>query len=220
MREISSPVVGFRIFHLKEVTSTNDLALRMAEEGAPEGLVVTAERQTRGRGKRGRRWESAGGGLWISIILRPSNPTSYAPIFNMMGAVAAAEAIRQTSGLEACVRWPNDLFLRGKKVGGVLCEMKGSGRRIRYLVMGIGINVNQEEKDFSVPLRGLTTSLRLESGRPWDREVLAEALYDRLDFWYRGLQNQDMEPFFLKLSQLSEGVGIEWGRLREVVRIS
>jgi BirA family biotin operon repressor/biotin-[acetyl-CoA-carboxylase] ligase len=220
MPEIIYPVVGFHIIYLEEVTSTNDLALRIAEEGAPEGLVVTAHRQTEGRGKQGRRWESVAGGLWISVILRPSNPTSHAPIFNMMGAVASAEAIREISGLEACVRWPNDLFLRGKKVGGVLCEMKGTETQIRYLVMGIGINVNQEGKDFSVRLRGLTTSLRLESGKVWDRGILAEALYDRLDFWYRSLQNQEMESFFLRLGQLSEGPGGEWGSLREMVRIA
>ncbi|MDH7500029.1 MAG: biotin--[acetyl-CoA-carboxylase] ligase [candidate division NC10 bacterium] len=214
-QELAVPLIGAWVIHLEEVASTNDVVLQMAEEGAPEGLVVTAERQSRGRGKWGRRWESPAGGLWMSILLRPSASTSCGPVFSLMGAVASAEAIRKASGLKARVRWPNDLFLRGRKVGGVLNEMRASQRRIRYLVMGIGINVNQEKDDFSLPLRGLATSLRLESGRIWDRQVLAEALYDRVDFWYRILQGKDGNPFFLRLGQLAEGPEAEWRSLRE-----
>lgn len=212
--------IGVCAIHLEEVTSTNDLALQMAEEGAPEGLVVTANRQTRGRGTWGRRWESATGGLWVSILLRPSAPPSYGAIFNLMGAVASAEAVRQASGLEARVRWPNDLFLGGRKMGGVLNEMRATQRRIRYLVMGIGINVNQERRDFPLSLRDLATSLRLESGKIWDRQVLAEALYDRVDFWYRILLGKEKEPFFLRLGQLAEGPEAEWRGLKEAIGLT
>jgi len=212
---VGVPLIGACVIHLEEVASTNDVALQMAEEGAPEGLVVTADRQTRGRGKWGRRWESPAGGLWMSILLRPSAPTSCGPVFSLMGAVASAEAIRQASGLMARIRWPNDLFLGGRKVGGVLNEMRASQGGIRYLVMGIGINVNQEKNDFSLSLRGLATSLRLESGRIWDRQVLAEALYDRVDFWYRILQGKDGKSFFLRLGELAEGPEAEWKSLRE-----
>jgi len=217
---VTFSAIGVCAIHLEEVTSTNDLALQMAEEGAPEGLVVTADRQTRGRGTWGRRWESATGGLWVSILLRPSAPPSYGAIFNLMGAVASAEAVRQASGLEARVRWPNDLFLGGRKMGGVLNEMRATQRRIRYLVMGIGINVNQERRDFPLSLRDLATSLRLESGKIWDRQVLAEALYDRVDFWYRILLGKEKEPFFLRLGQLAEGPEAEWRGLKEVIGLT
>jgi BirA family biotin operon repressor/biotin-[acetyl-CoA-carboxylase] ligase len=192
----------------------------MAEQGAPEGLVVIAERQTSGRGKQGKRWESRVGGLWTSIVLRPSHPSSYAQIFTLVGAVAAAEAIRMMSGLEVLIRWPNDLILAGKKIGGILCEAKVAGRKIRHLVMGIGINVNQAEGDFSLPLRGSATSLRHESGRIWDRRVLAEAIYDRLDFWYRSLQATDLSPLFMRLDELSKGDGSEWSELKQMLGLS
>jgi BirA family biotin operon repressor/biotin-[acetyl-CoA-carboxylase] ligase len=120
--------------------------------------------------------------------------------------------------LEADVRWPNDLYLYGKKLGGVLCEMKANQRTIRYLVMGIGINVNQKGKDFSGSLRGSVTSLRLETGREWDREALAEALYDRVEFWYRSLQNQGRNALVSTLEGLHGGSEAEWRRLRETMR--
>jgi len=205
MGEVVFPVVGCHVLYLEEVTSTSDLALQMAEDGAPAGLVVIAERQTRGRGKQGKIWESPAGGLWTSIVLRPPHPASHAQIFTLVGGVASAEAIRMTSGMEVFIRWPNDLVLRGKKLGGILCEAKVAGREIRHLVMGIGINVNQEEADFSLPLRGLATSLRLESGKIWDRRILAEALYERLDFWYGSVQASDLSPFFMRLGELSPG---------------
>ncbi|MFH0872631.1 MAG: biotin--[acetyl-CoA-carboxylase] ligase [bacterium] len=220
MPSVISRVVGSHLLHLEEVASTSDLAAQMAEEGAPEGVVVVAERQTRGRGKHGRRWESPAGGLWTSIILRPPHPSSHAPIFTMMGAVASVEAIRATTGMKACVHWPNDLFLQGKKVGGILCEMRGTGRRIRYLIMGIGINVNQDHGDFSVPLRRCVTSLRLESGKTWDRKALAEVLYARLDFWYHSLQMEQVRPLLDRLGEVFEGPDTPWIGLREMLGIS
>jgi len=105
-------------------------------------------------------------------------------------------------------------------MGGVLNEMRATQRRIRYLVMGIGINVNQERRDFPLSLRDLATSLRLESGKIWDRQVLAEALYDRVDFWYRILLGKEKEPFFLRLGQLAEGPEAEWRGLKEAIGLT
>ena len=207
-------VIGSQVLQVKETPSTNDLAIQMAEEGFAEGWAVTAERQTQGRGNQGRSWESPPGGLWTSVILRPPNPASDAPIFTLMGALASAEAIRGISSLQAIVRWPNDLYLGGKKVGGVLCEVKGTERGIRYLVMGIGINVNQREKDFSASLRRRATSLFLESGRSWDREALADSLYSRLDGWYRTVRRRDMSPLLLRLEEVCEGPDPGRGSLR------
>lgn len=211
-------MIGGQIVHLEEVTSTLDLALEMAEEGAAEGLVVVADKQTAGRGKEGRTWESPAGGLWLSIILRPSHPAHHAPLFTLLGALASAEAIREISGLEAWVRWPNDLYLREKKVGGILCEMRTAGWRIRHLVMGIGINVNQQAADFSLPLRERATSLRLESGTSWDTERLEEVLYDRLNILYKGLQMGEWEPFWVRLRELARGSDEEWKQLDRMVR--
>jgi BirA family transcriptional regulator, biotin operon repressor / biotin---[acetyl-CoA-carboxylase] ligase len=212
-------VVGRYVIHLEEVTSTNDLALRMAGENVPEGSVVIAERQTRGRGKQGKRWESPTGGLWTSVVLRPKSPSSQAPIFTLMGAVASAEAIRIISGVQVLIRWPNDLLLEGKKIGGILCEARVGGNKIRHLVMGIGINVNQGEGDFSSSLRGLATSLRIASGRVWEREAVAEAIYDRLGFWYHRLQRGDLPSLFVPLSEISEGDASEWNAMKQMLGV-
>jgi BirA family transcriptional regulator, biotin operon repressor / biotin---[acetyl-CoA-carboxylase] ligase len=217
---ITSAVVGHHVIDLEEVTSTNDLALQMAEEGAPEGLAVIAERQTRGRGRNGRRWESPSGGLWTSIILRPSNPASHGVIFTLVGAVASVEAIRLISDIRVLVGAPNDLLREGKKIGGVLCEERVAGREIRYLVMGIGINVNQTKEDFSPSLRALATSIRMESERIWDPRILAEALYGRLDFWYHRIRENDFLPLFVRLGEVSEGDGSQWSPVRRVLGVS
>jgi len=211
-------IIGGRRIHVEEVTSTNDLALLLAAKGAPEGWVVSAERQTRGRGRQGKSWESAPGGLWTSVILRPSSPASEAVLFTLIGTLAAAEAIQLCTDLRPQVHWPNDLFLQGKKLGGVLCEMRGVEGRIAFLVMGIGINVNQGREDFPEWLRDSATSLYMETGRTWDREVLARSLYRRLDCWYRLLEKGEGERIWCSLEDWRGGQEEGWAALRESLR--
>lgn len=177
--------IGAAIHLFQEVESTNDEAATLAGRGEADGAIVIAERQRRGRGRMGRQWESPMGlGLYLSVILRPPIPPQGAPILTLMGAVAGAEAIERTTGLTAALKWPNDLILHGRKVGGILGEMAVEGSRLLHVILGIGINVNQAETDFAGELRRIAISLRVEAGHPVDRTAMLRSFCESLDGWY------------------------------------
>jgi BirA family biotin operon repressor/biotin-[acetyl-CoA-carboxylase] ligase len=161
------------------VASTNDVARALAREGAPAGTVVLAEEQTHGRGRGGHGWHSPRGvGLWLSVLLRPTRPLAELARFTLAGAVAACRACRTTTGLPVVIKWPNDLLLHGRKLGGVLAELRSAGDRAEELVLGFGINVAQDTVDFPPELRSRAISLGLGSpqGALPEREALAAAL--------------------------------------------
>ena len=166
----------FIVQRFDAVSSTNDIAIRMAGEGAPEGTVVVAGEQTAGRGRHGRNWSSpAGEGLYLSVILRPDLQFDRLWQMAFIAAVSAAEAIRQASGLEARIKWPNDILLNDRKVCGILIEAASSqepGARSQEsgvrshrpaVIVGIGINVNI--RDFPAEIAGTATSIARELGR-------------------------------------------------------
>lgn len=130
---------GFRLQHLGRVDSTNAEALRAAASGAPGGLVVLADRQERGRGRQGRSWFSDGGSLTFSVLLRPRIPPADAPLVPLLAGVAVVEALPEVSGL--WLKWPNDLWIGRRKVGGILCELETRGDAVAAIVVGIGLNL-------------------------------------------------------------------------------
>jgi BirA family transcriptional regulator, biotin operon repressor / biotin---[acetyl-CoA-carboxylase] ligase len=161
--------------------STNDDARRLASEGAPEGTVVLAEHQTEGRGRLGRSWDSADGkGLYLSVLLRPTEPPGDIGRYPIAAAVAVGRACRAFAGESVVLKWPNDVLAHGGKLAGVLCELRQSAAGAE-LVLGIGVNVNQSVEDFATSLRGTATSLRmLRKGVGLDREAVATALLQEL----------------------------------------
>ncbi len=161
-----------------EIESTNAEAKTLAGQGAPEGTVVIAESQSAGRGRLGRRWTSpAGKGLLFSVLLRPEIPLSDAHLLTLVAATATADAIEQQTGLVTSIKWPNDIFVADRKVGGILLELSGEQDEIDWLVVGIGINVNTEYVELPVALRRSAISLKMASGAPVDRsELLARIL--------------------------------------------
>lgn len=163
----------------KSVKSTNDLAAHMAEQGAPEGTVVTAEQQTLGRGRLGRTWYSSeGAGIYLSIILRPKFTPDKAPGLSLMTALALADTLSHRCPDEVCIKWPNDLLIAGCKVAGILTELSAERGKINHVVVGVGINVNQRAEDFPQELRAIATSLRRVTKKPSSRaELLCEFLY-------------------------------------------
>ncbi len=170
----SNPVVS-DVYVFQSVTSTNEVAKRLAESGAPSGSLVLADRQTAGKGRRGRRWESPPGvGLWFSLLLRPQHPEDNWHLVPMLLSEMVAVSLGRIVGVRFQVKWPNDVFHGGKKICGILCESGSGERAFEYIVAGIGINVNQDISDFPAELRPHATSLRLVSGRPVDRLVLLE----------------------------------------------
>ena len=152
----------------------------------PEGLVVFAEHQTQGRGQRGNRWDStAGKGLWFSILLRPEIPLSESGRLTIWAIEAISDLIRSELGLEPTIKLPNDIQLNGKKVAGVLVEMRAQEKLPHVAVAGIGINVNQSRVDFPMDLQSNAISLSMALGRQVDRQDLAGALLRNLDLTYR-----------------------------------
>ena len=172
------------IHHYFRVGSTNQEAMQAAAAGEPEGCVFLAEEQTAGRGRGGHSWHSEKStGLYCSMLLRPElSPADALPLSLAVG-LAVHAAVEQVTGLRPELRWPNDLLLGGKKFAGILTEMNAEPTRVRYVVVGVGLNVNQER--FPAALEAEATSLRRESGRWWSRVELAAALLKSLDREYR-----------------------------------
>jgi BirA family biotin operon repressor/biotin-[acetyl-CoA-carboxylase] ligase len=183
----NAPCGGKQIHHYYKIGSTNLEAMRAAMEGAPEGNVFLAEEQLAGRGRGANTWHSArSAGIYCSVILRPAMPPSDALIFSLAAGLAVRAAVAEIAPqLSADLKWPNDLLLSGKKFCGILTEMNAEVTRVRHLVVGVGINVNQIK--FPAELREIATSLRIETGTEWSRVELCAALLKSLDREYRGL---------------------------------
>ena len=194
--------MGHTIHLFQAVDSTNDEAAALAVRGALEGTVVIADAQERGRGRMGRSWTSPPGvGVYLSVILRPAIQPHDAPSLTLLGAVAVAEAIEEVTGLAAEVKWPNDLIVRGRKVGGILGEVAAEASRFHYVILGIGINVNQTEAGFEGELRHVATSLRIETGRLVNRTAMIRSLCESLDRWYNCFLLEGSAPIIERLRQ-------------------
>ena len=174
-----------QIHHYYKIGSTNSEAMRSAAEGAPEGSVFLAEEQLAGRGRGAHTWHSArSAGIYCSVILRPAMPPSDALIFSLAAGLAVRAAVVEIAPqLLVDMKWPNDLLLSSKKFCGILTEMNAEATRVRHLVVGMGINVNQAK--FPAELREIATSLRIETGTEWSRVELCAALLKSLDREYR-----------------------------------
>ncbi len=167
--------LGSQVICFDEIDSTNEEVKRRAQKGVEEGLLITAERQSAGKGRRGRSWDSlSGDNIAMSFLLRPEFSPDTAPRLTLVMAMAAASGIGEITGLPVQIKWPNDIVLRGKKITGILTEMTAGSGRIREVVVGTGINVNTEA--FSEELQDKATSLYLESGRKWERERLIASI--------------------------------------------
>jgi len=165
-----------------EIGSTNDTALMLAERGAPEGTVVGADLQTAGRGRRGRSWASPpGAGLYVSVVLRPDART--VPLVTIAAGVAVADAIGEAIGLAAVLKWPNDVYLGGRKVAGILAEAGSSHAGVHHIVLGVGVNVGRASYPPEVAARA--TSLEHEVGRPVDRGLVLGCCLAALGARYR-----------------------------------
>jgi len=183
-------IIGRDVIVLEKTSSTNDAISRVAStdglQSIPDGLVVFAEHQTDGRGQRGNRWESAAGkGLWFSILLRPQIQLSDSGRLTIWAIEAISDVIRTSFGLEPAIKLPNDVQLHGRKVSGVLVEMRAQDKAPHLAVVGIGINVNQCRDDFPAELQDKAISLAMALGWPVDRQNLAVALLRNLDVTYR-----------------------------------
>ena len=192
---LSTQLLGQQIVHFYDTSSTNNEAKRLAADEAVEGTIIVSEAQTLGRGRLNRGWFSPpGGGVWVSVILRPPFPPQEAPKCTLLAAVATVEAIREASGLECGIKWPNDIFWQGRKVVGILTEMSAEMDAINYVVLGIGINVGLTEADFPEELREIVASVSMGAGREVSRVELLQKLLARLEYWYQLVKKEGFAP--------------------------
>jgi BirA family biotin operon repressor/biotin-[acetyl-CoA-carboxylase] ligase len=175
-QRLRGSLFGKRIYHFFKTDSTNRVALELGHAGEPEGAVVIAEEQTAGRGRAGHSWHSErAAGIYATILLRPRLAPVQAPLLTMMAGLSARAAVQTVTELGVDLKWPNDLMIQGKKVGGILTEMHAEPSQVRFVIVGIGINVNQQK--FPAELAGASTSLRMETDRTQSRlEVLVQFL--------------------------------------------
>lgn len=175
--------VGREIVCIDSCESTNDQAWKLAVEGAPSGTVVFAEEQTKGRGRFGRTWSAPKGAcLLCSTILREPVEVERVPLVTAVAALAAADVVAE-AGLEPAIVFPNDVYVRGRKIAGVLVESRFVSSKPDLFVVGIGLNVNVGRRDFPADLRETATSLAIEKGAEADRAAVARALLEALDGW-------------------------------------
>jgi len=197
------------VYFSPTVGSTNTSAKELAKKGAAEGSMVLAEEQTKGKGRLGRHWHSPSGvNLYFSIVFRPSFSIDRVFSLTMLTALALVDGIEHATGLKTLIKWPNDVFMRDRKVAGILTEFSAKGKRIDYVVIGAGINVNWDTKG-KPDLENIATSLKGETGYPVSRVDLLVDILEPLERYYRlFLKGQD-RPIHTRWNELSMVIGKE-----------
>lgn len=179
---LKTKYIGRVFTHFEEIDSTNMEAKRMCAKSAIDGMVITAEAQTKGKGRLGRQWQSPRStGIWMSVVLTPDISPVLASKTTIIGAAAVYNALKDM-GIEAGIKWPNDIVVDGKKVCGILTEMNAEMDRINYIVLGIGINVNME--DFPEELKEKATSLKLQLNEEVSRKKLTAKVLNYIEYYY------------------------------------
>lgn len=206
--------LGTRVFGRKEIIysseidSTNMRARSLALQGAPEGTLVVAEKQTMGRGRLGRSWFSPfQTGIYASLILRPRLVPNEAPKITLLAGVSAAETLLAVASLDAGIKWPNDILVHGKKIAGILTETSMEMDAIQHVVVGLGLNVNQ--RSFPGHLKGSATSLFMETGRPFERVVLLREFLRQFERCYDTFSRVGFEPIRKRWRELAVLLGKE-----------
>lgn len=201
-RELETKLIGKKVWVYEKITSTNDVASDLAIKGEPEGGVVFAESQAKGRGRLGRSWFSPKHkGLWFSVILRPPLQPVYAPMITIASSIAVAKAIIKYTGQSVWIKWPNDIYTNDKKVGGILTEMNTELDTIKFVILGIGINVNLKVDDFPEELRDKATSISCS------RIELVKEILGSLEFYYKMLNEKRWDTIISEWKNLSLVLG-------------
>jgi BirA family biotin operon repressor/biotin-[acetyl-CoA-carboxylase] ligase len=203
---LKTRIIGRRVHCHASVNSTNQIAKRLAFQGAEDGTLVVAEEQIAGKGKRGHGWESAYGcGIWASLIFRPEIPSFDTWKVTLGAAVSIIRAIRCFTELEPTLKWPNDILLGAKKVGGILTEIntQPNQEKTNALILGFGLNVNHHQEDFSEELRQRATSLYIESGKQISRITLLQLILEAMEKQFSQLENSDHQELVEQWRDLS-----------------
>lgn len=187
-RSFAGKIFGRKIYYYPETDSTNDEAFSLGLAGAPEGTIVIADSQKRGKGRFQRSWHSpSGANIYTSVILRPPFESDGASRIPLMAGVAVAEVLDKYSPGKIKLKWPNDILINGQKVCGILSQAQITDRKIDFIVLGIGINVNMNRNQLAVEIQNTATSLAMETGQEISRHELIIRLYENLEKWYKQL---------------------------------
>ena len=185
---LCTEVLGQDIYYKEEIDSTNNQAKVLAREGAKEGHLIIAEHQSQGKGRLGRSWQSpAGTGIWMSLILRPHILPKYASQLTLIAGLSMCEVIQEITGLEAKIKWPNDIVVNGKKVCGILTEMSAEMESINYIILGIGVNVNMAYFPEELPY---ASSLAIEGKKEYSRKAIIKAFLEKFEIDYKAYKKQ------------------------------
>jgi len=189
--ELQTKLIGKKIYSFDSLDSTMDFAYELGLKNSPEGTIVCAETQKKGRGRMGRSWASPRyKGIYFSVILRPQIMPNEAPKLTILSAVAVREAIEKISGLNPLIKWPNDILVNDKKVAGILAEMQAETDAVKFVVIGIGINVNTDKS----LLPPKATSLKEERGEEISRIVLLQEILRLIENYYFLFQDKGFSP--------------------------
>jgi len=186
MERLSGRHIGNTIHFLEEVKSTNDYAFQLAHRGAPDGTVIIANCQTKGKGRLHRIWQSPPGlNLYTSIILKPDLDPVFASQITLTAGVVVAELLSLFGLADVTLKWPNDVQIKGKKVCGILTELGvSSHQRVDFIIVGIGVNINMNKEDFDPSFQDISTSMKEESGKVISRLDFTAELYNHFEKWY------------------------------------
>lgn len=200
--------LGRNVIYFDSVDSTQKVAHKLAQEQAPEGTLVIAEEQVTGRGRMARPWHSPKGtGIWMSLLLKPALPPQKAPQFTLIAAVAVVQAIHDVSGIQVEIKWPNDLLLHGRKLTGILTELQADSEQIHSLIIGIGMNINQQKEDFPDDLSSIATSLSIEKGELISRAAIVQRVMYHLERYYDIYMKKGFAPIKLLWESYAISIG-------------
>lgn len=225
-RGLKTKILGKRIYHFREIGSTNDFAIELVRKGIEEEAIVVAETQAKGKGRLGREWSSPFGGLWISIILKPKILPTQAPRMTIIAALGVAKTIRKLYSLKALIKWPNDVLIRSKvgtirangrmrkkgsrvfkKVCGILTEMSAEQDTVNYVVIGIGANLNIDIKKFPIEFRKNTTSIEKELSHKIDRVEFTKRMLEEIENFYLIFKQRGFAPILQEWKKISATLG-------------
>jgi len=216
-KHLAGKFIGHSLHYYEEIGSTNDEAFRLGVQGAPEGTALIAERQSAGKGRMQRAWHSPpGANIYTSVILRPRFEPDLAPQISLAAGVAVAETLDPYCPGKVFLKWPNDVQIGGKKVCGILTQMKTAAGVIDFVVVGIGVNVNWNLKEFPEDIRKIATSLSVEAGREFSRLELIILLYENLAKCYRELAQNGFAPlrktWLERTTMIGKPVSVTFGK--------
>lgn len=202
--QLGTNFTGKRIYYFDSISSTMDIAEELGIKGAPEGTLILAEAQTKGKGRLGRTWFSPKyKGIYLSLILKPNILPNQAPLITLLSAVSICEAIKEISGLDTQIKWPNDILIHNKKIGGILTQLNAETDTVRFVIIGIGLNVNNDKKT----LVAAATSLKEQKKQSLDRIKLLQELLRRIEANYLLFQKKGSPAIVEKWRQYSVTLG-------------